>query len=198
MLSRAQEKLIKSVQTKKGRETSGLVLVEGEKLIAEAGARVEFRFDENDSPRFAELVTTVTPQMKAALARLPVASLKDVLKKKTVVVLDHVQDPGNLGTILRSALAFDAGLVLIECADVGNPKVIRGSAGAVFHTPWTEMGRAEAETWLAKCEKLLYRLELAPDAIALSDLPDQPILIIAGSEGQGIVLDVKAPSVKIP
>src|SRR3989338_4422667 len=100
MLSKAQEKLIKSVQTKKGRDASGLVLVEGEKLIAEAGARVEFCFDENDSPQFAELVTTATPQMKAALARLPASSLKDVLKKQTVVVLDHVQDPGNLGAIL--------------------------------------------------------------------------------------------------
>lgn len=198
MLSKAQEKLIKSVQTKKGREASGLVLVEGETLIAEAGTRVELRFDERDSPQFAELVTTVAPQMKAALARLPVSSLKDVLKKKTVVVLDHVQDPGNLGAILRSALAFDAGLVLVECADVGNPKVIRGSAGAVFHTPWVEMKRAEAEDWLAGSERLTYRLELAPNAINISDLPDTPAIIIAGSEGQGIALDIKAPSIKIP
>lgn len=197
MLSQAQEKLIKSTHTKGGRERTGLVLIEGEKLIAEAGSRVELLFNESDSPRFAQLVTTVTPQMKAALARLPRSSLKDVLKKKTVVVLDHVQDPGNLGTILRSALAFDAGVVLVESVDPGNSKVIRGSVGAVFHVPWVEMKRSETQAWLKKETRPIYRLELTPDAADVSSIPNQTAILIAGSEGQGIQLDVKASSVKI-
>jgi TrmH family RNA methyltransferase len=197
MLSKAQEKLIKSTHTKSGREKSGLILVEGEKLIKEAGDLVELIFDENDSTNFDKLVTTVTPQIKAALAQLPKWSLNDCMKKKTVVVLDNVQDPGNLGTIIRSALAFDAGLVLVECVDCGNPKVIRSSVGAMFHVPWIEMKRNDAEMWLESKPREIYRLELAPNAINISKLPNKPVIIVAGSEGRGITLDVPSPSVKI-
>lgn len=197
MLSKTQEKLIKSTHTKKGRQKSGLVLLEGEKLLKEAGDNVELVFDASDSDHFKELLTTVTPQMKAGLARLPSWDLVDVTKKKTVLVLDHIQDPGNLGTILRSALAFDAGLILVECADIGNPKVIRSSAGSLFHVPWFTMKRDEAQEWLNKLERPLYRLELSPDAIDVSELPDTGLVVIAGSEGQGIQFNVEAPSVKI-
>lgn len=197
MLSKTQEKLIKSTHTKKGRQKSGLVLLEGEKLLKEAGDRVELLFDSSDSDHFNDLVTTVTPQMKAGLAKLPYWKLEDVAKKKTVLVLDHIQDPGNIGTILRSALAFDAGLILVECADTGNPKVIRSSAGSLFHAPWVTMKRNEAQEWLSQLEKPLYRFELSPEAIDVSELPDTGLVVIAGSEGQGIQFETEAPSVKI-
>jgi len=197
MLSKAQEKLIKSTHTNKGREKSGLVLIESEKVLKEARDHVELLFDETDSDHFKDLVTTVSPQMKAGLAKLPEWSLKDCLKKKTVIVLDHIQDPGNLGTILRSALGFDASLILVECADIGNPKVIRSSVGSLFNVPWVRMSRVEAETWLEEDERPTYRLELAPDAIDIAQLPNKAVTIIAGSEGSGIKLETKAPSVKI-
>ena len=197
MLSKAQEKLIKSTHTKKGREKSGLILVESEKVLKEAKDYVELLFDETDSDHFKDLVTTVTPQMKAGLAKLPEWSLKDCLKKKTIIVLDHIQDPGNLGTILRSALGFDSSLILVECADIGNPKVIRSSAGSLFHVPWMKMSRDEAESWLEEDERLTYRLELAKEAIDTSKIPNKAVTIIAGSEGSGIKLKTKAPSIKI-
>lgn len=197
MLSKAQEKLIKSTHTKHGREKSGLVLIEGEKVLKEVGKFIELVFDETDSKNFDELVTTVTPQMKAGLARLPKWSLDDCMKKKTVVVLDNVQDPGNIGTILRCALGFDASLVLVECVDAGNPKVIRSSAGSLFNVPWFDMKRAEAEEWLRKSSRQIYRLEIAANAIDIKQIPNVPIIVIAGSEGVGIKLGTKAPSVKI-
>ena len=197
MLSKAQEKLILSTHTNKGREKTGLVLIEGETILKEAGNHVELFFDETDTPNFSKLVTTTTPQMKAGLARLPAWSLGDVLKKKMVVVLDHIQDPGNLGTILRSALGFDASLILVECVDLGNPKVIRASAGSVFHVPCVSLSRDEAETWLTEANRSVYRLELSQKAIDISELPNDPLIVIAGSEGQGIQLNIKAPSVKI-
>ena len=197
MLSNNQEKLIKSTHTNKGRQKSGLILLEGGKILAEAGEYIELLFNEEDSDHFKDLVTTMTPQMQAGVARLPSWTLEDCLKKKTVLILDHVQDPGNIGTILRSALGFNASLILIECADIGNPKVVRASAGSLFHVPWVQMKRADAEEWLKKEERPVYRFELTPNAIDVSELPDTPLAIIAGSEGSGISLETKAPSVKI-
>ena len=197
MLSLAQEKLILATHTNKGREKVGLVLVEGEKILKEAREFIEFEFSEEDSNNFEKLVTTQTPQTRAGLARLPDWKLEDCLKKKTVILLDHIQDPGNLGTILRSALAFDASLILVECADIGNPKVIRSSVGSLFHVPWINLKRSEVNEILERINRNTYRLELSPSAIDISKIPSSDALIIVGSEGKGIQLDVKAPSIKI-
>lgn len=188
---------MRATHTKKGRRESGLVLVEGQHLVKEAGRSLLFSFTPYDTPNFQKLVTTETPQEIAGVARLPVWTKKDVEAKNTLVVLDHVQDPGNLGTIFRSALAFNAALLLVECADSGNPKVIRSSAGALFHVPWMEKTCEEALALLPHLKRPLYRLEITPGAMDIKSLPGDSIAVIAGSEGQGILLPVSAPSVKI-
>lgn len=88
---------------------------------------------------FAGAVATETPPGIAALVRLPRCTLQDVLRnpEPLAVVLAGLQDPGNLGTILRSAEAFGAsGVILAEgCVSPYNPKAVRASAGSLFRLP---------------------------------------------------------------
>lgn len=197
MLTKAQEKLIRSLHTKKGRRQSGLLLLEGAKAIAEAGKHVELRFTRKETPHFDELVTTETPQNVAAIARAPRWSEKEVLKRRVIVVLDHLQDPGNVGTIMRSAQAFDAAVVLVESADPTSPKVVRSAAGAVFHTPWMECTIIGLTPLLAAAKRIVYRLENRPGAVSLKKVKPQPMVLIAGSEGFGITLPVVGKSLVI-
>ena len=141
MLTNSQQKLIKSLHTKKGRQKTDLCLVEGKKNIELAADLIEYTFTKEDTPQFDKLVTTETPQDIAGVAKIPAYKLEDIKKHDCIVVLDNIQDPGNVGTILRLCLGFDAALILINSADPTSPKVIRSSAGAVFQTNWLKSTR---------------------------------------------------------
>jgi TrmH family RNA methyltransferase len=198
MLTKAQEKLIRSLQTKKGRDETGLCLVEGEKVVEAARKYIDFEFAEEDSKDFKKLVTTVTPQMKAAVARIPTSVAEDVLARPFVVVLDGVQDPGNVGAILRLCLGFDAGLFLVDSADPANSKVIRSSAGAMFQVPWQRIKQNELYDIFQRANRPIYRLEKRKGSRPLSKIEFQkPLFLIAGSEGRGITLDVTGTSITV-
>src|SRR5258707_9411499 len=123
-----------------------------ERLLPQIGAQVETLL--LPDKLFDSLVPSESPQGVAALVRLKEFSLDDVMERMQVgpvVVLTGLQDPGNVGTILRSAEAFgSAGVVLGEgTVSPFNSKVIRASAGSVFRLPivhWqgTRHGKAEA------------------------------------------------------
>ncbi len=200
MLTKNQEKLIKSLHRKKGRRESGLCLVEGQKVIDVAGDAVEYVFHPNDTERYDDLVTTETPQNVAAIAKIPEWSVEDVKSKKTMIVLDGVQDPGNVGVILRLCMGFQAGLVLIESADPASPKVIRSSAGAMFQTPWVSIPREGAEQVITSLGAHVLRLEKREGSTDLREATGkkgEKVILIAGSEGNGIQLDYEAMSVHI-
>ena len=195
MLSEASVKKIKSLKNKKGRAKLGLCLVEGQKAIEAAGEFVNFTFSKEDRMDFDDLVTTETPQEIAAVAKIPVFTLEEVAESNTIVVLDGVQDPGNVGTILRLCQGFNASLILVEASDVTNPKVIRSSAGAMFHVPWITVARDEAVELINGIGRPVYRLEVGGDD---SKIPkDEKAILIAGSEGHGIKLEIEGPAVSI-
>jgi TrmH family RNA methyltransferase len=202
MLSKAQEKLIAGLHAKKGRKKNGLCLIEGKKLIQTAGKAVQFRFGPKDSPRYKKLLSTDTPAPMAAIARIPRYTVSDVLRSPIIIALDGVQDPGNVGAIFRLCLGFDASLLLIESAHPTNPKVVRSSVGAMFQVPWLEIPRKQAKTMIENTHRPVYRLEKKPTAKPLQSLLNkksaQEIILIAGSEGSGIKLPLKAPSIYIP
>lgn len=199
MLSKSQLKLIRSLHSKRGREKSGLCLVEGEKVVRLAGKAVDFTFTSNDTPEFAELVTTETPQAMAGVARVPQWTNDDIRQAKTIVVLDGVQDPGNVGSILRLCLGFNASLLLVESADVTNPKVVRSSVGALFQVPWKILERTQVDTYLEHINRPVFRLEKTTSAKPVQHIQEQPeCVVIAGSEGSGIQLPTAGTSLAIP
>lgn len=86
---------------------------------------------------FDSLSDTRAPQNVIALFERPRASFTDLDTKRLIVALDAVQDPGNVGTIVRLAAAFDCGGVVLlpGCADAFSPKAIRASVGSVLGVP---------------------------------------------------------------
>lgn len=202
MLSNAQQKQIRSLHTKKGRKESGTCLVEGAKVIEAAKDAVLWRFSRVDvetEKEFFALVTTSTPQEQAAIAKTPTFSLSDIKKSKTIVVLDGVQDPGNVGTILRLCHGFSASVILIDSADVTSPKVVRSSVGSLFQVPWMVVKRGDAEQLISELKRTIYRLERRATSITLRELPrEDEIILIAGAEGSGIALPVTGTSLVIP
>lgn len=146
------------------RYDEGLFVVEGPVLVAEAiaaGWRCEAQFvvGEDDGvnqpgiggagPAFEladgvleRVSSTETPQNPIAIVRMPERppAVEMLEAADFVIVLDRIADPGNLGTILRSAEAAGADLVVLtpHCVDPYNPKVVRSSAGALFHVPVIE------------------------------------------------------------
>ncbi len=195
MISLAQEKKIKSLHTKKGREKHGLCLVEGKKVIEAAGDAVEVTFSREDTLFYDELVTTQTPQDIAGIAKVPKWTLDDIRSKPTVVVLDGVQDPGNVGAILRLCIGFNASLILVDSVDVTSPKVVRSSVGTMFHVPWLNVSRGEVTGVIGRLGRPVYKLE-AGDGVDDSPGEDE-IVLIAGSEGNGIKIDVKGKSYRL-
>ncbi|NBS69382.1 RNA methyltransferase [bacterium] len=196
-LTPSQQRLLLNLQKRKERERLGLCIVEGEKFVHDVKEFVEFSFTDRDTPIFREIITTENPQRSAAVARIPKWTMEDVLARPTVLVLDAVQDPGNVGTLLRLALGFDAGIMLVESAEVSNPKTVRASAGALFYVPWVTVGREEIEDVLQDAERPLYRLELKKGAISPEQLPEGRLVLVVGSEGKGIRIGVRGTSVAV-
>lgn len=174
-----------------------MMIIEGEKFVRDAGGAIEFVFGPGDTDLWSQVISTETPQVRAAVVRVPEFSLDDVLARPNIIVLDGVQDPGNVGTIVRTCLAFNASLLLIESADVTSPKVVRSTAAAVLTVPWMVVARGEAIGVIERLGRPVYRLELGEGNIAPKNVPMEPAVFIAGSEGQGIKLPIAGVSVTI-
>ena len=103
------------------------------------------------------------------------------------LILEGIQDPGNLGTILRTADALEVPVVLTEgCADPYNPKSVRASMGAVFRTPPQWAGRGETADYCASHGIELVATSLSEDAVDIREISLAHTAVIVGSEGRGI------------
>ena len=144
-----------------------------------------------------------TPQGVLTVCARPPAELPERLDGKHYVVLDGVQDPGNVGTILRTADAFwaDGVFLLNACADIYGPKTVRASMGAVFRCPvWTCEPKRLKEL-LEASDIPLYGAALREDTRDARDVDYSRAAVAIGSEGQGLsqaLLDVCTRTVKIP
>jgi len=200
MLTNNQRKLLALLETKKGRDKTGLCLVEGPKMIETAGKAVQEVLHINDlgARSFSKIATTDTPQEVIGIAKIPVWTLEEVMRAKTIVMLDRVQDPGNVGAIMRLCLGFGASLILVESADPSSTKVIRASAGGLFLVPWISLDPSRARDAIKEIDRPIYRLEKREGSKSTSVLETtQSILLMVGNEGSGITLTREGTSVAI-
>lgn len=129
-----------------------------------------------------------TPQGVLAVCAIQTQPLPQVLTGKRYIVLDGVQDPGNVGTILRTADAFCAdGMFLVNaCADIYNPKTIRATMGAVFRCPVWSCGTTELHTLLEASKLPLYGAALRSDTCDARVVDYSRCALAIGSEGKGL------------
>lgn len=129
-----------------------------------------------------------TPQGVLSICGMPSAKLPEKLEGKRYVVLDGVQDPGNVGTILRTADAFSAdGMLLVNaCADLYNPKTVRATMGAVFRCPVWTCDADALRALLTASELPLYGAALRADTLDARSVDYSRCAIAIGSEGKGL------------
>ena len=144
-----------------------------------------------------------TPQGVLSICGMSEQMLPEKLTGKRYVVLDGVQDPGNVGTILRTADAFHAdGMILVNaCADLYNPKTVRATMGAVFRCPVWTCTPEELRDLLTASELPLYGAALRTDTIDAREADYTRCAIAIGSEGKGLsdaLLEICDQTILIP
>ena len=193
----------KLLSSRKEREETGLFVADGTKLLKEAiaywpGLDTVILSDgvEADVPENVRVVRVPedvmesispmqSPQGALFLCRLP--EKVAFTPKPGMLLLDGIQDPGNLGTILRTADALQIPVALLEgCADPYSHKVVRASMGAVFRTPPVSVGWEEASRACWEAGIPIGVTALSEKARDLRHADLQKMAVVIGSEGQGV------------
>ena len=211
-MSNAQIKLVRKLAQKKFRNELKLFVAEGLRLCEEVPpAQIEFGFytreflsDERSkilverlknfapleeiSPSTLEKISdTQTPQGILLVVRQKLSTLEEVSAKKIIAVLDGVQDPGNVGTILRTAAAFDCGVILLDgSAEIFNPKVIRSSMGAIFYLSLAVTTCEEFLATMTSRKILTAAVDSSAEIYFRHDFTKSPVAIVFGSEAAGV------------
>ena len=197
----------KLLSSKKERENAGLFVADGTKLLQEAikyypGLETVILSDtvEAEVPKQVKLIRVPedvmesispmdTPQGALFVCRMPEKT--EFTPKPGMLLLDGIQDPGNIGTILRTADALEIPVALLEgCADPYSHKVVRASMGAVFRTPviQTTWVAAKASCEAAGIPVAVTALSDRAEDIRSADLTKMAVVI--GSEGRGVRREV--------
>lgn len=121
----------------------------------------------------------------------------------TVLVLDSLQDPGNVGTLLRSATAFGASLVVLtgNCADLYNPKTVRAAMGALFRQRVCQMTTEEIENYVNQKGLHFLAAVLGDVAVSAGNKLPKKVAFAIGNEGQGLrqeIIDICHGTIQIP
>lgn len=223
MLTNNKIKLIKSLDKKRERVEAGCFVVEGEKMVRELLMSqfettevfaVQQYIDELPAnlKRKAEITAIgerdlerisflKTPNKAVALAKLPeIRPLPDLSGLN--IALDNVQDPGNLGTIIRTAAWFGIGNVFCspDTADVYNPKVIQSTMGAIFKVNITYCDLATLAATARKAGIPMFGTRLDGENLYAAKLPKDAIVVM-GNESKGLSDEISAltdSNLKIP
>ncbi|AKL98718.1 TrmH family RNA methyltransferase [Endomicrobium proavitum] len=200
-----------ALRDKKNRDASGLFLVEGQKQVLEIpkdrnikyiivsesynGNVPEGKVVTVSDRLFSKLAFTKTPQgIAAAVEKKEFDAAKIIKQNGFFVILENISDPGNLGTIIRSAHAFGAKAVFIskESADVYSDKTIRSSMGSIFHIPVIDNANLNDIIKLLKQEKVLIAAT-SPKAKKSLDgaIFTKKFAFIVGNESNGISAQIQ-------
>lgn len=198
------KELVKLKQ-KKYRDSMEKFIVETEHLIKEAfleGRLLEVYVLENnelsfkvDVPVYYVSVSVINKLKNISTSKfIGVVSKKESkeYRGKKYLLLDRVSDPGNLGTIMRSAVAFniDTLIVSLNSCDIYNDKVIRASEGAIFKLNIIRCDLLQAINTLKKLDIAIYGTDVK-NGVDVREIPKDNFAIIMGNEGAGISSDVK-------
>lgn len=214
-------KLVKSLSQKKFREKEGLFFTEGLRFVQDAlespweipFVLISETFNEKyiktrkislmnikstvyriPDKLFDEISDTGSPQGILAVVKIKEYDLKSVLFSPNLfLLLDGIQDPGNMGTIIRSADAagFNAVILTRGCVDIYNPKVVRSTAGSLFHIPCiTPLDLPEMFVQLRALGIKIYGASASAKKYSYSfDLHENVVLAI-GNEANGLSFEV--------
>ena len=214
-MSHSLHTLVRDLRLRRGRERRGLALAEGVRLVEEAlSAGVVIRHVLASpvleaTPRgrwlkaalsaarhpvvaatereFNELCATDHPQGVLAVIEPPVWTLDQVhpAPRAPVLVLDGVQDPGNVGTMVRSAFALGAAgmLALPGTAELTNPKTLRATMGGYFRLPCVPLDEAALRSWARSAGVRV--LVAAADGASPRSARGTPLAVVVGNEGAG-------------
>ena len=208
-------KLLRSLKDRAARRETGLHLIEGERLVFDAlssGIKAEYVLAEEGSAAEARLAAqglsfftvsravleavsdTNTPQGIAAAVRTPELTPPEEgnYPAGLIVCLDRLQDPGNLGTVIRTADAMGASSLLLSpgCSDPFSPKALRSAMGSTYHLPIfegdlpKELTRLKAGGYTLVCGHLSGREKL-PEI-------NKNCAVVIGNEGNGVSDEVAA------
>lgn len=216
-MGNALQTTIRDLHRRRGRERRGLALAEGVRLVEEAlAAGVECRgvvaspaLDNTERGKalarriaalgierqdvtdeeLAKLAATEHPQGVLAVVVPKAWSLDDIQigKHAVIVVLDALQDPGNVGTIVRTAASLGAAgvLTLPGTAELTNPKTLRASMGAVFRLPSLSVTEEVARPWLERHKVTVAATAMDGRPFDAASLP-HPVALVLGNEGAGL------------
>ena len=198
-------RIVRLQNSKKFRREQGLFVGDGTKLLEEAvrwdpqGLRAVVLREDVSCPKLPDHVRVVQvprslmesiSQMEAPEGALFVSAMpeqRETEAQKGCLVLDGIQDPGNLGTILRTADALDVPVILTEgCCDPYNAKTVRATMGAIFRTA---PGCLTRQQLIDQCREK--RIPLLATALSdrAKDIRQQDLrqaAVVIGSEGQGV------------
>ena len=223
-------KEIRKLKEKKYRDISGEYIIEGIKLIEEAimeGAKINrivvcedcmkdgsidqkllYEIAKYDCIYVSEKVFNVltdvkTPQGILAIIKKKGHELVINFKEDTIIALDGVQDPGNLGTILRTLDSAGLKQVILskECADPYNPKVVRSTMGAIFRINIIETEDFVQELNQIKKHKFKILATSLEESESIYNIDYNKNVIVIGNEANGVskeVLDIADGKIKIP
>ena len=216
MLSHNQSKLINALQVKKYRQKYRNFVVEGEKMVIELLQQQRFAvvsiwglerwandhaaelqpFLQNFNPvseiELQKISSLSTPNSVLAVAQWPDTwPDSSLLQSDICLYLDGIQDPGNLGTILRVAdwFGFPAVFCSPDCVDVFSPKVVQATMGAIFRVPTCEIALSELLAPLSPAPPIMGAVLGGVDLFHTT-LPTHGLLVI-GNEGRGIRLETE-------
>ena len=214
----------KLISSKKHRREEGLFVCDGQKYLDDAlksKADIKSVFISRDIPdgcfdipediqvyRLSEnvmdsLSEAKTPQGVMFTVKLPDTELCESVLSGNNIILENLQDPGNVGAILRSADAFglSAAILTGSCADPFSPKSLRGASGAVFRLKIYETGLSGLLELAERSPLRIIAAELSGRAQSVREINLKNSSVVIGNEGSGIskeLLSICAESVIIP
>ena len=194
MITAAEIKWIKSLSQKKFRDSEGMFVVEGEKMVQEAlksGFKVErvMRKEEIGEAAMARISALSSPSPVLAVVRIPDSRMV-APGNGLYLALDGIRDPGNLGTILRIAdwFGIDAVYASEDTVELYNPKVVQATMGAIFRVPFYT---AHIPSMCSSYSGPVYGTFLDGENMYSKELSSKGIIVI-GNEANGISKETAA------